>query len=144
MNLSAPTYGSTIKAYGQAGEVQRVQELWKERQERKQVPCTPSPTTRCWGPAPQCGAMSRTASRCRTRKSLKGNSQPANLRRVVEIIESIEEPIDEVMFSALLEACTRTWQAHLLANSGSAIDRGSLAAPSPATRCGMPAPSVAP
>ncbi len=32
VNLSAPTYGSMIKAYGQAGEVLRVQELWKEVQ----------------------------------------------------------------------------------------------------------------
>jgi len=29
-NLTAPTYGSMIKAYGQAGDVVRVQELWQE------------------------------------------------------------------------------------------------------------------
>jgi len=34
VNLSAPTYGSMIKAYGQAGDVTRVQELWAEMQER--------------------------------------------------------------------------------------------------------------
>jgi pentatricopeptide repeat protein len=34
VNLSAPTYGSMIKAYGQAGNLQRVQELWVEMQEQ--------------------------------------------------------------------------------------------------------------
>mmetsp|Transcript_71060 Transcript_71060/g.111234 ORF Transcript_71060/g.111234 Transcript_71060/m.111234 type:complete len:1077 (-) Transcript_71060:92-3322(-) len=34
VNLSAPTYGSMIKAYGQAGDVVRVRELWQEMAER--------------------------------------------------------------------------------------------------------------
>jgi len=34
INLSAPTYGSMIKAYGQAGDVNRVRELWNEMEER--------------------------------------------------------------------------------------------------------------
>mmetsp|Transcript_102229 Transcript_102229/g.284765 ORF Transcript_102229/g.284765 Transcript_102229/m.284765 type:complete len:1078 (+) Transcript_102229:112-3345(+) len=34
VNLTAPTYGSMIKAYGQAGDVARVQELWAEMEER--------------------------------------------------------------------------------------------------------------
>lgn len=32
-NLSAPTYGAMIKAYGQAGDVERVRELWAEMAE---------------------------------------------------------------------------------------------------------------
>merc|ERR1719272_1302273 len=34
VNLSAPTYGSMIKAYGQAGDVARVKELWQDMDER--------------------------------------------------------------------------------------------------------------
>jgi pentatricopeptide repeat protein len=34
VNLSAPTYGSMIKAYGQAGDIVRVRELWHEMAER--------------------------------------------------------------------------------------------------------------
>jgi pentatricopeptide repeat protein len=34
VNLTAPTYGSMIKAYGQAGDVVRVRELWQEMAER--------------------------------------------------------------------------------------------------------------
>jgi len=34
VNLTAPTYGSMIKAYGQAGDVVRVRELWNEMEER--------------------------------------------------------------------------------------------------------------
>mmetsp|Transcript_71061 Transcript_71061/g.111239 ORF Transcript_71061/g.111239 Transcript_71061/m.111239 type:complete len:1078 (-) Transcript_71061:92-3325(-) len=34
VNLSAPTYGSMIKAYGQAGNIARVRELWHEMEER--------------------------------------------------------------------------------------------------------------
>lgn len=33
-NLTAPTYGSMIKAYGQAGNVKRVRELWQEMGEQ--------------------------------------------------------------------------------------------------------------
>merc|ERR1719401_13622 len=38
VSLSAPTYGSMIKAYGQAGDVIRVQELWNEMEERGVTP----------------------------------------------------------------------------------------------------------
>eukprot|EP00928_Gymnodinium_smaydae_P022070 TRINITY_DN18654_c1_g2_i1.p1 TRINITY_DN18654_c1_g2~~TRINITY_DN18654_c1_g2_i1.p1 ORF type:complete len:1124 (-),score=225.40 TRINITY_DN18654_c1_g2_i1:67-2994(-) len=40
--LAAPTYGSMIKAYGQAGDLARVRELWSEMQERgvKPTPIT--------------------------------------------------------------------------------------------------------
>jgi len=34
VNLTAPTYGSMIKAYGQSGDVLRVRELWREMEER--------------------------------------------------------------------------------------------------------------
>jgi pentatricopeptide repeat protein len=34
VNLTAPTYGSMIKAYGQSGDVARVRELWREMEER--------------------------------------------------------------------------------------------------------------
>merc|ERR1719401_2925379 len=34
VNLTAPTYGSMIKAYGQAGDTARVRELWQEMEER--------------------------------------------------------------------------------------------------------------
>jgi pentatricopeptide repeat protein len=34
VNLTAPTYGSMIKAYGQYGDVARVRELWNEMEER--------------------------------------------------------------------------------------------------------------
>jgi len=34
VNLTAPTYGSMIKAYGQSGNVVRVRELWAEMEER--------------------------------------------------------------------------------------------------------------
>jgi len=37
-NLAAPTYGSMIKAYGQAGNVKRVRELWQEMEERSVKP----------------------------------------------------------------------------------------------------------
>jgi len=38
VNLTAPTYGSMIKAYGQSGDVARVRELWKEMEERGVTP----------------------------------------------------------------------------------------------------------
>jgi len=34
VTLAAPTYGSMIKAYGQAGDVARVRELWQEMEEQ--------------------------------------------------------------------------------------------------------------
>merc|ERR1719401_3034634 len=38
VNLTAPTYGSMIKAYGQAGDVTRVRELWNEMEDRSVKP----------------------------------------------------------------------------------------------------------
>jgi len=37
-NLTAPTYGSMIKAYGQSGQVSRVRELWSEMETRNVKP----------------------------------------------------------------------------------------------------------
>jgi len=34
VNLTAPTYGSMIKAYGQSGDLVRVRELWREMEDR--------------------------------------------------------------------------------------------------------------
>mmetsp|Transcript_64362 Transcript_64362/g.181487 ORF Transcript_64362/g.181487 Transcript_64362/m.181487 type:complete len:942 (+) Transcript_64362:146-2971(+) len=47
-------------------------------------------------------------------KSLTGYSQPADLSRVIELIDSIEESIDEVLFSSVIEACIRIKQMDLL------------------------------
>lgn len=38
VNLTAPTYGSMIKAYGQAGDVGRVRELWLEMEDQRVKP----------------------------------------------------------------------------------------------------------
>jgi len=38
VNLTAPTYGSMIKAYGQAGDLARVRELWREMEDRSIKP----------------------------------------------------------------------------------------------------------
>merc|ERR1719171_3393161 len=38
VNLTAPTYGSMIKAYGQSGDIARVRELWHEMDERNVKP----------------------------------------------------------------------------------------------------------
>lgn len=38
INLTAPTYGSMIKAYGHAGDIQRVKELWAEMEENRVKP----------------------------------------------------------------------------------------------------------
>mmetsp|Transcript_36865 Transcript_36865/g.118864 ORF Transcript_36865/g.118864 Transcript_36865/m.118864 type:complete len:483 (-) Transcript_36865:109-1557(-) len=47
-------------------------------------------------------------------KSLTGFSQPADLSRVIELIDSIEESIDEVLFSSVIAACIRIKQMDLL------------------------------
>jgi len=38
INLTAPTYGSMIKAYGQSGDLVRVRELWQEMEDRSVRP----------------------------------------------------------------------------------------------------------
>eukprot|EP00445_Apocalathium_hangoei_P041727 CAMPEP_0203978424 /NCGR_PEP_ID=MMETSP0359-20131031/102110_1 /ASSEMBLY_ACC=CAM_ASM_000338 /TAXON_ID=268821 /ORGANISM="Scrippsiella Hangoei, Strain SHTV-5" /LENGTH=1051 /DNA_ID=CAMNT_0050916635 /DNA_START=126 /DNA_END=3279 /DNA_ORIENTATION=- len=47
-------------------------------------------------------------------KSLTGYSQPSDLRRVIELIDNIEECIDEVLFSSVIEACIRIKEMDLL------------------------------
>ena len=47
-------------------------------------------------------------------KSLTGYSLLADLKRVIEVIGNIEESIDEVLFSSVIEACIRIKQMGLL------------------------------
>eukprot|EP00747_Dinoflagellata_sp_TGD_P114942 gnl/TRDRNA2_/TRDRNA2_172031_c0_seq19.p1 gnl/TRDRNA2_/TRDRNA2_172031_c0~~gnl/TRDRNA2_/TRDRNA2_172031_c0_seq19.p1 ORF type:complete len:953 (+),score=234.25 gnl/TRDRNA2_/TRDRNA2_172031_c0_seq19:173-3031(+) len=49
-------------------------------------------------------------------KSLTVQSISADVRRVMDLIEEIEEPIDEVLFSSVIEACIRIKQLDLLSD----------------------------
>mmetsp|Transcript_60427 Transcript_60427/g.174342 ORF Transcript_60427/g.174342 Transcript_60427/m.174342 type:complete len:1086 (-) Transcript_60427:65-3322(-) len=49
-------------------------------------------------------------------KSLSVHSDPEDVRRVVALIEDIEEAIDEVLFSSVIEACIRIKQLDLLSD----------------------------
>merc|ERR1719414_79061 len=49
-------------------------------------------------------------------KSLTVHAGVADIRRVITLVEEIEEPVDEVLFSSVIEACIRIQQLDLLSD----------------------------
>merc|ERR1719491_1421655 len=49
-------------------------------------------------------------------KSLTAHAGAADTRRVITLVEEIEEPVDEVLFSSVIEACIRIQQLDLLSD----------------------------
>merc|ERR1719174_1776550 len=49
-------------------------------------------------------------------KSLTRNSHSADVTRTMDLIEQMEEPMDEVLFSSVIEACIRVGQLDLLSD----------------------------
>merc|ERR1719235_119124 len=47
-------------------------------------------------------------------KSLTMNSYPSDISRTMDLIDQMEEPMDEVLFSSVIEACIRVKQLDLL------------------------------
>merc|ERR1719512_671458 len=49
-------------------------------------------------------------------KSLTAHAGASDVRRVISLVEEIEEPVDEVLFSSVIEACIRIQQLDLLSD----------------------------
>merc|ERR1719512_437180 len=49
-------------------------------------------------------------------KSLTAHAGVADIRRVITLVEEIEEPVDEVLFSSVIEACIRIQRLDLLSD----------------------------
>merc|ERR1719377_301892 len=47
-------------------------------------------------------------------KSLAGHSAPQDIRRAMDLIDSMQEDMDEVLFASVIEACVRIGQLDLL------------------------------
>merc|ERR1719269_283523 len=91
--LSAPTYGSMIKAYGRARDIERVRELWAEMRRRDVRPT--SITLGCMVDALVC------------------NSQPDEALRLVKEVRddmSMREILNTVIYSTLLKGFGRAQQ----------------------------------
>merc|ERR1719398_223982 len=91
--LTAPTYGSMIKAYGRARDIERVRELWAEMRRRSVRPT--SITLGCMVDALVC------------------NSQPEEALRLVEEVRdnvSMREILNMVIYSTLLKGFAQAKQ----------------------------------
>merc|ERR1719247_492357 len=91
--LSAPTYGSMIKAYGRARDIERVRELWAEMRRRDIRPT--SITLGCMVDALVC------------------NSQPEEALRLVEEVRddvAMREILNTVIYSTLLKGFAQAKQ----------------------------------
>merc|ERR1719247_1226324 len=91
--LTAPTYGSMIKAYGRARDIERVRELWAEMRRRDVRPT--SITLGCMVDALVC------------------NSQPEEALRLVEEVRdnvSMREILNTVIYSTLLKGFAQAKQ----------------------------------
>merc|ERR1719346_934765 len=49
-------------------------------------------------------------------KSLTAHAGATDIRRVIALVEEVEEPVDEVLFSSVIEACIRIQQLDLLSD----------------------------
>jgi pentatricopeptide repeat protein len=91
--LTAPTYGSMIKAYGRARDIERVRELWAEMRRRNVRPT--SITLGCMVDALVC------------------NSQPEEALRLVEDVRddvSLRDILNTVIYSTLLKGFAQAKQ----------------------------------
>merc|ERR1719191_1653739 len=91
--LTAPTYGSMIKAYGRARDIERVRELWAEMRRRNVRPT--SITLGCMVDALVC------------------NSQPEEALRLVEEVRddvAMREILNTVIYSTLLKGFAQAKQ----------------------------------
>jgi len=125
LNLTAPTYGSMIKAYGQAGDVLRVQELWHEMEERNVKPT--SITLGCMTEALVTNGQSDEALELIHRQLdseerrgcintviystvLKGFAVTRRLDKVFAVykeMRSKEIPCNTITYNTMLDACAK-------------------------------------
>lgn len=49
-------------------------------------------------------------------KSLTTTSTPSEVKRVMDLIDTVDEPVDEVLFSSIIEACIRLKKLNLLSD----------------------------
>jgi pentatricopeptide repeat protein len=125
LKLTATSYGSLIKAYGQAGEVARVRELWQQMSERE-VKAT-SVTLGCMVDALVTNGcvedawdlvnkvhndeeMSALVNTVIYSTMLKGFSQARNLKSVFRVVAEMtdrEIPFNVISYNTTIDACAR-------------------------------------
>jgi len=125
VNLTAPTYGSMIKAYGQAGDLARVRELWQEMEERGVKPT--SITLGCMTEAlvvsgeaeeafqllqQQLGTEERKASVNTVIYStvLKGFAVAKNINKVFAVYKEMRQSgyaCNTITYNTMLDACAK-------------------------------------
>lgn len=126
VNLSAPTYGSMIKAYGQAGDASRVQELWQEMEERGVKPT--SITVGCMvealvanGLAEEAWELVHAQLESEERRGcintviystvLKGFAVAKRLDRVFAVYKEMRSrsvPCNTITYNTMLDACAKS------------------------------------
>jgi pentatricopeptide repeat protein len=125
VNLTAPTYGSMIKAYGQAGDVVRVRELWHEMEERGVKPT--SITLGCMTEAlvanrhpEEAWDLIHTQLESEDRKGnvntviystvLKGFAVSRNIEKVFFVYKEMRSkdiPCNTITYNTMLDACAK-------------------------------------
>merc|ERR1719271_2222104 len=125
VNLTAPTYGSMIKAYGQSGDIARVRELWREMGERGVKPT--SITLGCMTEAlaankhaDEAWELIRTQSEAEDRKGcvntviystvLKGFAVSRRIDKVFAVYQEMRKgsiPCNTITYNTMLDACAK-------------------------------------
>jgi pentatricopeptide repeat protein len=133
VNLTAPTYGSMIKAYGQKGDVVRVRELWQEMVEYGVKPT--SITMGCLiealvvnGQADEALELIRTESESGRSgvintviysTVLKGYAVMRQLDKVFAVYEEMRSkniPCNTITYNTMLDACAKCCAMHRASN----------------------------
>jgi pentatricopeptide repeat protein len=125
VNLTAPTYGSMIKAYGQAGDVARVRELWHEMEERGVKPT--SITLGCMtealvvnGQTEEAWQLIHSELQSEERKAcintviystvLKGFAVSKHIDKVFNVYKEMRAkgiPCNTITYNTMLDACAK-------------------------------------
>merc|ERR1719416_60457 len=125
VTLAAPTYGSMIKAYGQAGDVVRVRELWQEMEEQGVQPT--SITLGCLteafvvnGHADEAWELVKKQMEIADRRKhpntviystvLKGFASVRRMDKVFMVYQEMQRkniPCNTITYNTLLDACAK-------------------------------------
>jgi len=127
LKLTAPSYGSLIKAYAHVGDVERMWALWREMGQRDVKPtavtlgCMIDALVRngsvndAWDLVNQLYTKEETRDLVNTiiySTILKGFSWKQDIKRVFSIFEEMTEraiPCNVISYNTMIDACARCW-----------------------------------
>lgn len=123
-----PMYNAAVRAHAQADKLQRARAAVRSMQERGLQPnvvtfnellnaAVKHGAAGVWelmAEMQACGARPNGYTCAILLKAVRQNSRASDVERVLEVVQGLEEPMDEVLLCSTLEACVRAGRSDLL------------------------------